>query len=97
MRALLLQPSVAVGILDGSKYSCSPRETATKLQERDSDVEIGKISWYAPALTDKRILSAHNFWPNIGLTTRGESPSAWSKCFVENAAILDLRKVNQAI
>lgn len=37
IRALLLQPSVAVGMPLGSKYSCSPRATATSLQIGVSD------------------------------------------------------------
>lgn len=32
MRALLLHASVAVGIPEGSKYSCSPRAMATNLR-----------------------------------------------------------------
>lgn len=32
IRALLLHASVAVGIPEGSKYSCSPRAMATRLQ-----------------------------------------------------------------
>jgi hypothetical protein len=56
-----------------------------------------KTRGHTPALADKRILPADNFWPDICLTARGESPSAWSKCFVEDAAIFNFWKVNQAI
>ena len=31
------------------------------------DVYMCKTNVYIPSLTDKRILSAHNFWPNVGL------------------------------
>ena len=42
IRALLLHASVAVGIPDGSKYSCSPRAIATRLRIKVRAFDLSK-------------------------------------------------------
>jgi hypothetical protein len=50
--ALLLQASVAVGIPEGSKYSCSPREIPTSLQSQGSRMKSPEYSCaYRPRQT----------------------------------------------
>lgn len=95
--ALLFTASVAVGMPLGSKYSCSPRATATSLMECCQDRTEMQCKSNAPSEAHKRILSAHNLGSHVRLASRCKTPSSRSEGPVEHATILDLRQVYQSV
>jgi len=91
---------VAVGIPEGSKYSCSPLAIATNLEitrQNFSMPQTDKGFYWVPAKAYKRVLSADHPWSNICLAARGKAPPARTESLVENAAVLDFGKVYQAV
>jgi hypothetical protein len=98
MSALLLHPSVAVGIPFGSKYSCSPRAMLTRLQIHALNTPHCIFNvLYLPPHAYKRVLSTHNFWSNIRITSWGQAPPTRAECLVEYTAIFDFRKIQQTV
>lgn len=96
INALLLHASVAVAIPEGSKYSCSPRATATSLVSFSVAIKKKYLA-NQPSKTDKRILSTNNLGADISLTSGSQPPSTWTECFIQNSTIFDLRKINETI
>lgn len=58
---------------------------------------INKGCAFLPAIANKRILPRHRLWRNNTLTPRDKTPSTRSKRLVENASVLDLGEVDDAI
>jgi hypothetical protein len=95
--ALLLQASVAVGIPEGSKYSCSPRAIPTSLPERGLSLISQKIRFRSPPETNQSILPADYLWTDIRFATRSQAPTTRTESLVQNPAILDFWEVNHAV
>jgi len=98
INALLFTDSVAVGIPDGSKYSCSPRAMATRLICNENECQCYKhnsrMKKYTPTQTNQCILSTNNLWSYIRLTSRSKTPSSRTESAVENSAIFNFGKVD---
>lgn len=92
IRALDLQPSVAVGMPSGSKYCCSPRATEMRLRGMGQ----GYDSWHIrikrslPPSTDESVLSRHHLPCDDRLAPRSQSPASGSKRLVQYPSVLDL-------
>jgi hypothetical protein len=97
--ALLLQASVAVGIPEGSKYSCSPRAMPTSLPKKKTrfELNISEIRLRLPPETNQSILPADYLWTNIRLAPRSQAPTTRTESPVQNPAILDFWEVNHAV
>lgn len=90
--ALLLHASVAVGIPEGSKYSCSPRAIATSLYKGCILERYPKSSPNdVPALAYESIFPANNLRTYIGLAARCKTPCTRSKGLVEYTPVFDFR------
>lgn len=98
--ALLLQASVAVGIPEGSKYSCSPRAIPTSLpkgKENKVCVCYLKIWLRLPPKTNQSIFPTDYLRTHVGFATRSQTPTTRSESFVQYSAILDFREVNHPV
>lgn len=97
--ALLLHASVAVGMPEGSKYSCSPLAIATNLDSNEAfeTVLLTRAARYSPSEAYQRVLPADYFGPDVCFTTRCETPSSWAERLVQYPAVLDLREIDQPI
>jgi hypothetical protein len=92
IRAFDLQPSVAVGIPLGSKYSCSPRATDTSLPVSNV-LDMCDL----PSKTDQAPLSADHPICHLSLPSWCQTPSSRSECQVQRSSIFDLGQIYQAI
>jgi hypothetical protein len=97
IRALLLHASVAVGIPEGSKYSCSPRAIATRLQIKVRVFDISELQLHSPPKADQSVLPADYLRTHVGFATRSQAPTTWTESLVQDSAILDLWKINHAV
>lgn len=97
INALLLQASVAVGIPEGSKYSCSPRAIPTSLSEQGFELDISEIRLRLPPETNQSILPTDYLWTNIRFATRSQAPTTRTESPVQNPAILDFWEVNHTV
>ena len=97
--ALLLQASVAVGIPEGSKYSCSPRAIPTSLPKKKQGLSSisQRYGFRLPPKTNQSILPADYLWTNIRFATRSQAPTTRTESPVQNPAILDFWEVNHAV
>ena len=97
IRALLLHASVAVGIPEGSKYSCSPRAIPTRLQIKVGMFDIYKLQLHSPPKANQGVFPADYLWTHVGLATRSQAPTTWTEGLVQDSAILDFWEINHAV
>jgi len=91
IRALDLQASVAVGMPDSSKYSCSPRATETSLLV--SHIHPHQYQNYVPSQADQSPFPTDDPLVNMRLSSWCKSPPSRSKCSIQCTTILDLGKI----
>lgn len=92
IRAFDLQPSVAVGIPLGSKYSCSPLATDTSLFV-SNELDVCDL----PSKTDQTPFSADHPICHLSLSSRCQTPSSRSERQVQRSSVFDLGQIYQAI
>ena len=98
--ALLLQASVAVGIPEGSKYSCSPRAIPTSLPKKNPpsfEYDTSETWLRLPPKTNQSILPTDYLRTNIRFATRSQAPTTRTESPVQNPAILDFWEVNHTV